>query len=187
MNPVSVLVGFLPFIAFDVLSERDFPNAIGWACIASLALSAALFALSGWNNRGSTVLTVAGIGIFGVFAAMDFIGGAGIDRWLVEWAAAVVMVALGAFILVMLPFRPFTEEIARQSVPREYWNTPTFKHVNLVLSTLWGLQQLLLGLLSVVVIAVAHTGADLTAGHLDLRLNWVIPIGVNRGLGPLRR
>lgn len=177
MNPLAVIVGFLPFIAFDVLSERDFHDAIGWAAVVALVLTAVFFALGDKRHRGSSVLNGASVGIFGVIAAMDFIGGPDIERWLVTWSAAVVMVALGAIILVMLPVRSFTEEIAKQTVPEEFWRTPTFIRVNRVLSALWGGAQVVLGLLSVVVIVVADSGVDLSRGHLDLLLNWVIPIG----------
>ncbi|MCF8571828.1 hypothetical protein L5G32_16285 [Gordonia sp. HY002] len=178
MNPLAVIVGFLPFIAFDVLSERDFHDAIGWAAVVALVLTAVFFVLGDKRHRGSSVLNGAAVGIFGVIAAMDFIGGPDIERWLVTWSAAVVMVALGAIILVMLPVRSFTEEIAKQTVPEEFWRTPTFIRVNRVLSALWGGAQVVLGLLSVVVIAVGDSGVDLSRGHLDLLLNWVIPIGV---------
>ena len=173
MNPLAVIVGFLPFIAFDVLSERDFHDAIGWAAVVALVLTAVFFALGDKRHRGSSVLNGASVGIFGVIAAMDFIGGPDIERWLVTWSAAVVMVALGAIILVMLRVRSFTEEIAKQTVPEEFWRTPTFIRVNRVLSALWGGAQVVLGLLSV----VADSGVDLSRGHLDLLLNWVIPIG----------
>ncbi|PRZ41456.1 hypothetical protein CLV47_1093 [Antricoccus suffuscus] len=175
MNPIAVVIGFLPFIAFDILSERDFSHAIGWASVVALALTA-FFAATGGKNKGSAVLNGASVVIFVVIAGLDFLGGSGVGRWLVTWSAALVAVVLGVFILAMVPIRPFTEEFARQSVPKQYWSSPTFGRVNRVLSTAWGAGLLAIGLLSVVLVALQRADVDLTDGYLDLLLNWVIPI-----------
>jgi hypothetical protein len=51
---------------------------------------------------------------------------------------------LGLIILILVPFIPFTEQFARESVPRSRWTSPTFEKINLGLSAargpcaLWG-------------------------------------------------
>jgi hypothetical protein len=45
---------------------------------------------------------------------------------------------LGLIILILVPFIPFTEQFARESVPRSQWTSPTFKKINLGLSAAWG-------------------------------------------------
>jgi hypothetical protein len=38
----------------------------------------------------------------------------------------------------MKPLSLFTEQFARESAPKEYWGSPTFKKINRVLSAGWG-------------------------------------------------
>jgi hypothetical protein len=45
---------------------------------------------------------------------------------------------LGLIILILVPFIPFTEQFARESVPRSQWTSPTFKKINLGMSAAWG-------------------------------------------------
>ena len=45
---------------------------------------------------------------------------------------------LGLIILILVPFIPFTEQFARESVPRSQWTSPTFKKIILGLSAAWG-------------------------------------------------
>jgi hypothetical protein len=49
-----------------------------------------------------------------------------------------VAIVIGAVILLLVPVIPFTEQYAKQSVPREEWGSPTFKRVNHGLSVAWG-------------------------------------------------
>jgi len=51
---------------------------------------------------------------------------------------AVAGLVLGLVILALLPVMPFTEQFARESTPKAYWGSPTFKKINRVLSAGWG-------------------------------------------------
>ena len=66
-------------------------------------------------------------------------------------------IILGAVILLLVPVIPFTEQYAKESVPREEWGSPTFKRVNHGLSLAWGA--------SIVVIGVARVLAEAVARH----------------------
>ena len=64
---------------------------------------------------------------------------------------------------------PFTEQYARESVPRELWSSPQFKQINRQLTTMWGL------------VFAAMVPAHVIAGAIDthranLIFNWVVPI-----------
>jgi cytochrome c-type biogenesis protein CcmH/NrfF len=78
-----------------------------------------------------------------------------------------------------MPIMPFTEQYARERVPREYWGRPTFKKVNRVLSLAWAVAIVIIGLASMAVAALQER-ADSTSetNLLDLLLNWVVPIGI---------
>jgi hypothetical protein len=81
------------------------------------------------------------------------------------------LVMLGSVLLL-----PFTEQYARESVPRQYWGSPVFRSVNRRISAAWGL--------AVTVIGAGHLLAgDLQAGGhsslvVKLVLNWVVPAGL---------
>ena len=66
---------------------------------------------------------------------------------------------------------PFTEQYARESVPRQLWSSPQFKQINRQLTTMWG------------VVFAAMVPAHVIAGALDthranLIFNWAIPIAL---------
>jgi hypothetical protein len=53
---------------------------------------------------------------------------------------------------------PFTEQFARESVPKSEWSSPTFKKINRVLSTGWGAAIFFLGVSRVLAAVVSeHT------------------------------
>src|SRR5436190_20968990 len=62
--------------------------------------------------------------VFGVIAVVGFVGGQDVDAWLFDWANGLTTLTLGVLILLFLPVMPFTEQYARESVPKEYWEEP---------------------------------------------------------------
>ena len=59
----------------------------------------------------------------------------------------IAAVALGS----LLAFTPFTDQYARESVPRQYWDSPLSRRTNRILTVMWGgvfLVTALLGLLA---------------------------------------
>jgi len=144
MKPLPLIMSFLPLIAFSLLTKLLPHGDIGYA-----ALVAAIFALISifiqrpyWPPK---ILNAASLVLFVVLAIAGFAGRAGTDRWLAIWAGAGVGLILGGAILLLLPVMPFTEQFARESTPPAYWNSPTFKQINRVLSTGWGLAIVALG------------------------------------------
>ncbi len=81
----------------------------------------------------------------------------GDKTWLATWPGGGVAIVIGAVILLLVPVIPFTEQYAKESVPREEWGSPTFKRVNHGLSVAWGA--------SIVVIGVARVLAEAVARH----------------------
>jgi hypothetical protein len=66
---------------------------------------------------------------------------------------------------------PFTEQYARESVPRAFWSSPRFKKVNRDLTLLWAF------------VFLAMVPSHIVAGIIDTRrgntiFNWVIPIAL---------
>ena len=67
-----------------------------------------------------------------------FTAGSGDDKWLATWTGAGIGIVIGLVVLALLPIIPFTEQYSRESTPQQYWSSPTFKRINLVLSAAWG-------------------------------------------------
>ena len=79
-------------------------------------------------------------------------------------AAVLALIAFGSLLLT-----PFTEQYARESVPRELWSSPRFKEINRQLTLMWAF------------VFVAMIPSHLIAGAIDNRrantiFNWVVPI-----------
>jgi hypothetical protein len=80
------------------------------------------------------IINLISAGLFLVLTLIGFLGNRSIDGWLFDWASGLVTLTIGLLLLVTMPIMPFTEQYARERVPREYWGRPTFKKVNGVLS-----------------------------------------------------
>jgi hypothetical protein len=176
MNKLGFVVGFVPWIAFSFVSQRLAANGVAWS--ATIAVAMTLVALAAARRKhGPVFLNLVSLVLFGAIAVVGFVGDAGVDRWLFDWGRPLVGVVLGLIVLGTASFRPFTEEYARQSVPQQYWGSPTFRKINKTLSAVWGVAILVIGLAGVVVTQLdAHADDPSSTAMVDLVLNWVVPI-----------
>jgi hypothetical protein len=144
MKPLPLILSFLPLIAFSLLSKTLPHGDIGYAALAA-AILAAVATVSHRPYWPPKILNATSLVLFTVLAVAGFAGNAGTDRWLAIWAGAGVGLILGGVVLALLPVMPFTEQFARESTPQAYWNSPTFKQINRVLSAGWGVAIVGLG------------------------------------------
>jgi hypothetical protein len=171
MKPLLLILSFLPLIVFSVLARLLPHSDIGVAALAAAVLAAvALAAIRPvWPPK---ILTACSFVLFTALAIAGFTGSAGTDRWLATWAAAGVGLVMGLAVLALVPVLPFTEQFARQSTPRAYWASPTFKQINRVLSLGWGAALIGVGLSRLGAVAInGHTTHRLP----DLLLGLAIP------------
>jgi predicted anti-sigma-YlaC factor YlaD len=157
MKPFNLVLSFLPLVAFSVLARLLPHSDIGVAGLigAAFAIVAMLAVRPAWPPK---ILTTCQFVIFAVVAIIGFTRSAGTDRWLATWAAAGVGLVMGLVILILIPAVPFTEQFARLSTPQAYWTSPTFKQINRVLSTGWGIALLGVGASRLVAVAInGHT------------------------------
>ena len=178
MNPLSLILGFLPLIAFNVLAGRVANNEIAWGALVALAVALINMAITRprWPPK---IINVISAGLFLVLTLIGFLGNRSIDGWLFDWASGLITLTLGLLLLVTMPIMPFTEQYARERVPREYWGTLTFTKVNRVLSQAWALAIVMIGLASMAVAVLdERAGSTSDASLLDLIFNWVVPIGI---------
>jgi hypothetical protein len=126
MKPLPLLLSFLPLIAFSLLTRVLPSGDVGVAGLVAALCAVAAMATSRpvWPPK---ILTATSLVLFIALAAVGFAGRAGTDRWLATWAGAGVGIVIGLVILLLLPVMPFTEQFARQSTPKAYWGSPTFR------------------------------------------------------------
>ena len=161
MKSLTLILAFLPLVVFSVLA-RFLPHGyIGVAGLAAaaVALIAILTSHPIWPPK---ILNTCSLVLFALIAILGFTLGKNDDRWLATWGGAGVGIILGTIILVLVPVIPFTEQFARESVPKAYWSSPTFKKINRVLSTGWGVAIFAVGL--------SRVGAAAINGHTTRRL-----------------
>jgi hypothetical protein len=174
MKPLTLILAFLPLIAFSLLA-RFLPHSyIGVAALvaAAIALAAILTSHPIWPPK---ILNTCSLVLFALIAAVGFGLGSHDDRWLATWGAAGVGLILGLIILVLIPVMPFTEQFARETTPQAYWSSPTFKKINRVLSTVWGVAIFAIGVSRVIAVIVnGHTTRRLPELLLGLAVPGVI-------------
>ncbi|GAA2365520.1 hypothetical protein Cme02nite_31400 [Catellatospora methionotrophica] len=161
----KAFLGFVPWIIFWVVSG---PST--WEFAAGGALVAALILLIPSHERGRIkLLEIVSVLFFGALT----IAGLVLDRsglmWLEEYAQTISSAVLAVVVLGSLAFVPFTEQYAREQVPQRFWSTPQFKHVNRMLTLVWGLVFAACAVLGVLA-QPDHGGSPW--------LNWIIPIAL---------
>jgi hypothetical protein len=174
MKSLSLIVAFLPLVVFSLLS-RFLPHGyIGVAGVvaAAVALIAILISHPIWPPK---ILNTCSLVLFGLIAILGFTLGKNDDRWLATWGGAGVGIVLGLIILALIPVMPFTEQFAREAVPRAEWSSPTFKKINRVLSSAWGVAIFAVGLSRVAAAAInGHTTRRLPETLLGL----IVPVAI---------
>jgi hypothetical protein len=127
--------GFIPWIIFACFPSSQLFKA------ALVALIVGAFLILQYLRRGTApdalVLEGSTVGFFAVLSlAAHFSTGHGHSHWssvcAFGWLAATAWITLAAR-------HPFTLGIARKSTPEEYWNTPQFLHVNVVITLVWAI------------------------------------------------
>jgi hypothetical protein len=172
MKSRSIIVAFLPLIVFSLMARFLPTDAIGVAGLAAAAVAVVVMLTSRpiWPPK---ILLCCSFVVFAVFATLGFVTGTNDERWLGNWGGAGVAIALGLLILALIPLMPFTEQFARESVPREQWASPTFKAINRVLSKAWGLAICALGVSRVIAVAI---NGNTTKRLPEVLLGVVVPI-----------
>jgi hypothetical protein len=158
-------LAFAPWIIFAVVVNS--PSTWEWGALG--ALVAALYAAVP-KSRGSQVklMDAATVVFFGVLCVIGLFVSADDLEWLERYAQVISSFALAALMLASLAFVPFTEQYAREHVPREYWGSPKFKRANRLLTTVWGGALLLAGVSSLIAVDAHGTTYDV--------FTWIVPI-----------
>ena len=161
----GIYVAFVPWVLFTLVTQHDSLEA---AAIVALVASAVIGIGSLLKGRPK-LLELAAMSVFAGFTAVAILADPATGEWIARYARAIAAGGLALTAFGSLLFVPFTEQYARESVPRPLWTTPSFKQVNRRLTAMWGW------------VFVAMIPAHLIAGVLDTHrantiFNWVVPI-----------
>lgn len=130
---VSYLRGFIPWIVAGVVSSFDWR----WGALAGLVSGVALLLLDRRSGVAAEaqILDVSTIVYFAALGVLAFVAPASpLEHY--DGALAMSWLALTAWGTLAVR-RPFTLGIAKRQTPREYWDMPEFRQINVVITVAW--------------------------------------------------
>src|ERR687886_872522 len=133
----KALVGLVPWLVSSAMATRGGVGAVGAAAVLAFLVALGLVIRSTVRGESVKLLEVIAVVVFGGYALVALLDPSA-DAFLADYGRALAALLLAAVIFVVLPVLPFTEQYARESVPREYWHTPEFRSVNRRISAVWG-------------------------------------------------
>ena len=161
----GIYIAFIPWVLFTLITQHDTLRA---AAVVAL-LGAVAIALPALLRGRPKLLELGAVAAFAGFTLAAFIVDASTAAWLARYARAIAAALLALIAFGSLLVTPFTEQYARESVPRRLWSSPRFVAVNRQLTLMWAC------------VFTAMVPSHIVAGALDARrantiFNWVIPI-----------
>jgi hypothetical protein len=164
----GILVGLVPWVLFTIIAQH---GTLKIAAVAALVIAIGVCVYSSQGGGRPKLIEGAAVVTFAVFTVIAFVADPSLTHWLTRYARAIAAAALALLVFGSLLFVPFTEQYARERVPRQYWNSPRFKTVNRRLTVIWG------GIFLVMTASHVIAGAANERGT-NIVFNWVIPIAL---------
>ncbi len=125
------------------------------------------------------MIDVTGVATFGALALIGFSGGQSATNRIADYGRGTAALVLAAIMLVSSVTMPFTEQYARESVPRQYRGSPVFRSVNRRISALWGGAAVIMGAGHLLAGRLDPASNPVTGARpVDLILNWALPIAL---------
>ena len=161
----GIYLAFVPWVLFTLITQHDSLRA---AAVAALAAAVAIAVPSLVAGRPK-VLELGAVVAFVGFTVVAFTADPATSAWLARYARAIAASVLALISFGSLLVTPFTEQYARESVPRQFWGSARFKAINRRLTLMWAW------------VFVAMIPSHLIAGAIDTRrantiFNWVVPV-----------
>lgn len=131
----SPLAGLSPWILYSLVEgESRLEVAAGIAFGTALTIL-----MLGWIRGGSPkLLEFSDVVFFGAVAIVVAVAEPSTYAWLELWGGEVANVALVVIVVgSILIRRPFTLAYAKESTPREYWDSPVFLRTNYLITGVW--------------------------------------------------
>ena len=169
---MSQLRSFAPWIAYPAASAL-----FGWQAGAAVALG---FCVVGLLRDGRSAVAdtfrVAALALFGALTMLAYADPAsGVHRFVPALIPATLAVAAAASIAVA---QPFTVAFAKRVAPREFWDTPLFTHINVVLTAVWATSfAVTAAIIAITLVAAPHAVGILLGAQVA---GFVVPMRVTR-------
>ena len=133
----SPFAGLAPWIVMSLLSG---PGRFEESVSAALGLSILFIYLRLRRGGSLKPIEVFEVVYFGSLAMIGLLASDDLTRWLEKWSGEMSSLALAAFTFgSLLVGNPFTLPYAKETTPREYWDSPIFLRVNRVITLAWAL------------------------------------------------
>jgi hypothetical protein len=163
----GLYLAFVPWVLFTLITQHD--SLIAASVVALVA--AAAISLPALLKGHPKLMELAAVAAFAAFTITAAVADPATSTTIARYARAIAAAVLALTAFGSLLFVPFTEQYARDAVPRQFWNSPQFKRINRQLTAMWGL------------VFTAMVPSHLIAGAIDTRrantiFNWVIPIAL---------
>jgi hypothetical protein len=161
----GIYIAFIPWVLFTLIAQHDTLKA---AAVVAL-LGAVAIALPALLAGRPKLLELGAVAAFAGFTVVAFTADASTAAWLARYARAIAAGLLALIAFGSLLVTPFTEQYARESVPRRLWSSPRFVAINRQLTLMWAC------------VFTAMVPSHIIAGALNTQrantiFNWVIPI-----------
>jgi hypothetical protein len=171
MRQSALLESLIPWVLFSLIVERSGSSAAGIAGLAATALS--LFFLLRHRAKGLKLLDVWLFSVFAVMTVLAFASDGSFQTDIVDYSRGIVGVALAVVMLGSAATFPFTEQYARDVIPRDRWSNPAIRAAHRRLSAIWGALVLLVAACHLYAGHEQHS-SDLSVTK-NLVFNWIVP------------
>jgi hypothetical protein len=161
----GIYLAFIPWVVFTLVAQH---STLKLAALGAL-LASGLIAARSVRAGSAKVLELGAVVAFVAFTVVAFKADPATASFVDRYARAIAAGLLATIAFGSLLVVPFTEQYARESVPRRLWSSPQFKRINRQLTTMWGL------VFAVMVPSHVIAGA-LDTHRANLIFNWAIPI-----------
>ena len=159
---MGLMITFLPWLIFWILLSY---HKLFLAIVVALVASLAAVVMEKMAGRSMKILQTGTFAVFVVFGLAAVF----VDRaWLGHWIRILSNTALTFIVLVsILIGKPFTIQYARESVPKELWDSPEFLRANYVITWAW---------FAAFVANTAASGLSYLIPSINVVVNYVIAI-----------
>ncbi len=163
----GIYVAFVPWVLFTFVAQRS--TLVIGALVAFAA--AVVIAFPSTRAHRPKALEIGAVVAFAGFSLVAIVADHSTTVFMARYARAIAAAILALIALTSLVLTPFTEQYARESVPREFWSSETFKRINRKLTLMWACVFL--------VMIPSHIVAGVINTHrANLIFNWLIPVGL---------
>jgi hypothetical protein len=163
----GIYVAFVPWVLFTFVGERS--TLVIGALVAFAA--AVVIAYPSTRAHRPKALEIGAVVAFAGFSVVAIVADHSTTVFMARYARAIAAAILALIALVSLAFTPFTEQYARESVPRQFWSSESFKRINRRLTLMWAW-------LFLVMVPSHIVAGALNTHRANLIFNWLIPVGL---------